>query len=382
MSPNPVSLPLHGVTLNHHTAPSALRERFAFGTDGLRATLREAKRTHGIERLVLLATCQRIEAYTASAALEDARERLTHWLADMGGVTPATIETHAVALDGWAAARHLCRVAAGLDSTLLGEAEILAQVAAAGRASVASHAASPVLKALVRAAVLAGERARGAVWSHFPRADIGSVAADVIAETVGPLHGAHAVVIGAGEVGRLAMRALRAHEVATLDLVNRTPERAAELCTRYGGMPHGLDALPDILAAADAVIVATGAMTPLLDAAGVSRVLQDRTDRPIVIIDAAMPRNVEPSVRDIPNVHLFDLDDLAPTLGRARDQRAGAIPGVEAIIEHELSGLATRYAQTLTLPSWQRIPAHAPSASMVPSPVGTTGACIALPANG
>lgn len=352
MSSHPApSLPVQCLTLNHRTAPAALREQVALSGETLSATLRSARQDYGIDRLVILSTCQRIELYSACASDVDARERLTHWLSSITGVAATTLAEHTEYFEGIAVARHLCHVAAGLDATLLGEAQILSQVASAIRTAVAVHAASPVLKALFRTAVRAGERARGAVWSAYPRTDVGSVAADVATATLGGLENKHGVVIGAGSVGELAVRALRAHGITSLALINRTIAHAESLAARYGATAYSRDAIPAMLRDADVIVVATSAPTYILDRSTFAEVRDVRATRPVVIIDAAMPRNVDPDIRVIPGVRLIDLEELTPAMSRAHEERTSAIPAVEAIIDEAVAALAAQYVASARTPA-------------------------------
>jgi glutamyl-tRNA reductase len=331
------------LTLNHRATPPRLRERFSLSGDALRSALQTARHTKGIERLVILSTCQRLELYSAHPAGVDTSEQLIEWLSEQTDLSAAEIRAHATYLTDVDAARHLHRVATGLDATLLGEAQILSQVAGAIRTAVAEHAASPALKTLFRSAVQAGERARGTVWSKYARSDIGSVALERVTELRGTLAGQHAVVVGAGEVGELALRALRSHGV-TVSLINRTIARGIELGEQFGATVHGLAELPALMHNADIVFVATSAPRYVVDEATVRHVMHDRQDRTLTIIDASMPRNADPAVRTLNGVTLVDLDDLEPSVARARAARENAIPAVEAIIESEIGSLVQRYA--------------------------------------
>jgi glutamyl-tRNA reductase len=272
----------------------------------------------------------------------------------------ADVAPHAVYLHGPAAVRHLCRVACGLDAAILGEAQVLAQVAGAIRQSVAAHAATPLLKDVFRSAVTVGERARRAVWAGYRAADIGSASADGADERLGGLAGVGAVVVGAGEVAELALRALHARSVGRLTVLNRSLERGEQLAERHGADAAGLDALPIALREADVVVVATGAPSIVVDVGMVQDALAARPDRPLVIVDAALPRNVDPAVRALAGAHLLDLNDLRPLFARASDERHDAIAAVEALIEGEVHALVTRRK------SWRG------AASSTARPVGET----------
>jgi glutamyl-tRNA reductase len=245
-------------------------------------------------------------------------------------------------MQGAAALRHLCRVACGLDAAILGEAQVLAQVAGALRVAVGAHTVTPLLKDVFRSAVSVGERARRAVWARYRAADIGWAAAEGAAHALDGLEGATAVVVGAGDVANLAVKALQARGVGRLTVINRTLARAEDIAARHGVDAHDMSALAEAVRSADVVIVATGAGSVVVDAAVVQQALAGRADRPLVVVDAALPRNVDAAVRGLPGAQLLDLTDLRPHFASASDERQEAAAAVEALIEAEVHALLTR----------------------------------------
>ncbi len=333
------------------SAPPPVREALTFAASGFRDALGRSHgkrpagrpasdRPAGLRRLVVLSTCHRVELYADVDDTGDmARELLIDWLASARGVDRGRVAAAACYMEDMDALRHLHRVTAGLDSALLGEAEIIAQVRAALQDSIAMHAASPALKAAFRSALTSAERARKAVWQRFPRADIGSVAVEAITAQLGDLTGRHALVLGAGRVGTLAARALH-HAGARLTIVNRTGERAATLAARFKAQWATFDDLEDAVAGVDAVIVATGAPHIVLGASMLASAAG--RIRPVVVVDTAMPRNADPAIPSMPNARLVDLDELHERTAAAHVERAEAVPEVEALVESAVVALGAR----------------------------------------
>lgn len=327
------------------TAGSELRERAAFPAAMLRPALALARHDPRIERLVILATCHRTELYAEIPQdCPSARETLLAWWAHHCSAPAGALASSAYTLSGVDAIRHLFRVTAGLDSVILGEAQIVSQVASSLKQSVAVHAASPLLKLAFKTAVRAGERARGSVWGRFEAASLGSAAVDAAAQTSGGLGGRNVVVVGAGEIAELALRSLAAHAPARVTIANRTIEPALEMAAHYGAAVCPLELLPSLLRDTDVVIAATRAPTFLIDQATVSSALHSRTDRPLILIDVSLPRNVDVGVRQVAGAQLIGIDDLGRYVVAAHAERSAVVPSVERIIDEELASLRLRLA--------------------------------------
>ncbi len=325
------------IGLSHHTAPVAVREQLSLGPDGLAAILDE--HTGDGER-ALLSTCNRFEVY---AALPDGSgETLLDCIAERRGVDRDALEPHLYRRDGLDVVRHLARVAAGLDSIVLGEPQILGQVGEALNRSVAHHRAGPYLRALFRTALRAGKRARAETGISRKPLSISSMAVRLARRRLGSLAGLRIAVVGTGEMGRLIVKTLRPDERAHLTLVNRRVEAARAFAGTVGAEAAPLERLPELLASADLLFFATGAPEPLLRVDAVRAA--GREERPLTLIDIGLPRNVAPAVAALPNVHLFDLDRLRGEVERSLTERRRSIPAVERIIEEEVE----RFAQ------WQR----------------------------
>jgi glutamyl-tRNA reductase len=314
------------VGISHHQAPVELRERAAL--DPKRAA--ELAKTLAGERseAVCLSTCNRTELYLADESPDGAEEKAEAALlaleADLG---PALYR-----LRDEEAALHLFRVAAGLDSLVPGEGEILGQV----RAAHAAGATGSILDRLFRQALHAGKKARAETAIGESPASVSSAAAALAGQVFGDLRGRAVVVIGAGKVGELAVRSLVARGAAIAFVANRTADRAHELAARFGGTPLSLERVGDALARADVVLSSTSAPGWTLTREVVERALPERRGRPLFLIDLAVPRDLDPRIHELDGCYLYDIDDLeavvAETLaGRSREaKRAETIVAAEA----------------------------------------------------
>jgi glutamyl-tRNA reductase len=336
-----VTLTVQCLGLNHRTAPVGMREQLGYTSDTIPAGLTRARNDPRIRHAIILSTCNRVEIYASIPNDVHPRGLLAEFLAAERGLDVRTIEPSLYYFDGVDAARHLCRVASGLDSLVLGESQILAQVTGALRRAISRRMVSRDLQALFDTAVRAARRARSDAWGVIEPASISSVAVDHARDVAGgSLAHAHVVVVGAGEVAGLAVRALRMHPIGSLTVVNRDYERAVDLAERGGGRARKLSELPDVLRDADVVLVTTGASHILLDTAMLSAVIAGRLHRRMIIGDISVPRNVAPEARRIEGIHLFDVDEVLPHLERSLLQLQLAAPAVEAIIEEEIETIA------------------------------------------
>jgi len=334
--------------ISHRTATSELRERAGFSTSLLHDALAAARRDPRIERLVVIATCHRTELYAETpASTADVRGTLLEWWSARCGIPESVLAAHAYSLHGLAAAEHLFKVAAGLDSVVVGEAQITGQVASSLRQSVGVHAASPLLKLAFKSAVRAGERARGMIWGRLQAASLGSAAVDAAAAAANGLAGRDVVVVGAGEIAELALRSLATHRPRRITIANRTMEAALEMGAHHGADACPLNLLPSLLRGADVVIAATRATSPLIDSRTVSAALVHRPDRPMTLVDVSLPRNVDIGVRSVSGAKVIGIDDLGPYVVAAHAERRAVIPVVERIVGEELALLEERLAARL-----------------------------------
>ena len=323
--------------LSHRTAPVELRERF--GTLGL-----GAERCPEVLEHAVLSTCYRVELYAFLVdGVEDARGALLDALADAHGVEREELVDHLYVHAGEDVARHLSRVATGLDSLVLGEAEILGQVRDAYES--AGDAAGPALTLLFRTAITAGRRARSETAIGANPATASSMALALADGVLGDLRARHALVVGAGRIGLQTLKAVTGRGVTDIAVANRTAEHATQAAARFGGSAYSLEDLEHALAWADLVVTATSAEEPVLRADLVRAAMAQRAERPLVIVDLAVPADVERTVADIDGVSLFDVDDLRAGLDDALAARLAEVPQVEAIVEEEVAGFGRRYRE-------------------------------------
>jgi glutamyl-tRNA reductase len=326
------------VGAGHPSAPLPIRERLALSPDGCGALLARA-RDAGVGEAVVLATCGRTELYAAGAASAPDPDALAAYLAEAGGVPLAEVAPYLERRRDHEAIAHLLRVASGAGALVLGESEILGQVARAHRRAAATGAAGPILGRVFGGAVRAGRRARVETAIGRAAVSIPSVAVEVVLRALGPLEGRTVVVLGAGETSALAVRAFLARGAAPPVVINRTLEHAEALAARFGAQALPLDRLASCLEDADVIVASTGAPHPLLSADAVRRVLPGRAGRPLAIVDMGVPRDVDPAVRDLAGVYYFDLDDLARAADENLNGRRTELPRVEAIVADETGRL-------------------------------------------
>jgi glutamyl-tRNA reductase len=314
------------VGVSHHRAPVELRERAALGREQAAELARVLKGESG--EAVCLSTCNRTELYLADESGEDAERRAeAALLALESELGPALYR-----LGDEAAALHLFRVAAGLDSMVPGEGENLGQV----RAAYDAGAPGPVLDRLFRQALHAGRKARVETAIGESPASVSSAAAALAEQVFGDLRGRKVLVVGAGKIGDLAARNLLSRGADIAWIANRTADRAAGLAARFGGEALPLDRVGEQLASADVVISCTSATGWILERSQVERVVPSRRGRPLFLIDLAVPRDLDPSIHELEDCYLYDIDDLqavvAVTLaGRRREaERAEGIVAEEA----------------------------------------------------
>jgi len=323
--------------LSHRTAPVELRERF--GTLGL-----GAERCPEVLEHAVLSTCYRVELYAFLAdGVEDARDVLIDALADAHGVERPALVDHLYVHSGEDVARHLSRVASGLDSLVLGEAEILGQVRDAFDA--AGEAAGPVLSVVFRTAISAGRRTRSETAIGANPGTASSMALSLAEGVLGDLRARHGLVVGAGRIGLQTLKAVTARGLANVAIANRTVERAAEAADRFDCSAYSLGALDEALAWADFVVTATSSETPVIGADVVRAALRGRPERPLVLVDLAVPADVEREVAGVEGVSLYDVDDLRAGLGEALASRLREVPRVEEIVEEEVAAFARRYRE-------------------------------------
>jgi len=329
---------IHCLGLNHRTANLNLRERLAFTAGDIREALAGLKAGYqpghtAVDEAVILSTCNRVEIY-AVAATPDFRN-LELFLAKFQQVTPGSLENHLYRHLDSEAIKHLFQVAAGVDSLVLGEPQILGQVMDAYELALDCGAVGPILEHLFMAAAHAGKRARTETAISQNPATISSMAVRLVEAVIGGLTAARVLVVGAGEMAELAVETLWKRGAWKIIVINRNPQRAQRLAERWGAQTASFEDLEKNLVETDILLSSTGAPHTVIQVPMVERALQARPGRSLVILDIAVPRDVEPAVGKLPGVHLYDMDALQARLGHSLASRRREIPRVEAILEEE-----------------------------------------------
>ncbi len=322
------------IGLSHKTAPIEVRERAAFAEDRLQAALAQATAIPGVGEAMIVSTCNRVELYCGIDA-EEAIAGVRRFLVDGRGL-PSDTHTHLYAHDGEHAVRHLFRVASSLDSMVVGESQILGQVKQAYAAALEAGTIGPVLGRTLPKAFALAKRVRSETDVARSSASIASAAVDLAAQIFGDLDGRQVLVVGAGKMGDLSARHLKAAGIAGLFVVNRTLERAQELAARLGGTAAPWDDLDRLLTRVDIVLCSTGASEPVIRVERVEKAMRSRKGRWLFVIDIAVPRDVEPAVGKLENVYLYDVDAIEQVVQSNRAGREREAEDAQAILEEEL----------------------------------------------
>ncbi|MGB0292498.1 MAG: glutamyl-tRNA reductase [Luteolibacter sp.] len=321
--------------LNHKTASIAVRERFAVGTHKLGEASTEFVKKTGAEEGIVVSTCNRTEFYLAGNNAQAILRRLEDHL--QKHVDPEDTQDHFYRKKCGDAARHLCRVASGLDSMMLGETEIFGQVKQAYQAAFEAGATKGVLNKLFQTAFRVGKKVRTETDIQVGSTSVASVAVDLAEKIFGHLKDSRVIVIGAGDTSRQTAQALMSRGASSIFVTNRSFERAEQLANEMGGKAVKFDEWQPVLAGVDVVISATGATHSVVMPFHVEAVRSVRKYRPLFFIDIAVPRDIDPAVGDIDEVYLYDIDTLEDLANEARQKRELQIKECEQIIDAELS---------------------------------------------
>lgn len=337
------------VGVNHRTAPLEALERLAVvGADLAGANRLLAEQTG---QAVVLHTCNRTELYTLAEDVEAAREAAAKTL-EAYGVEYQAAAPYTYAYHHADAARHLFRVTCSLDSMILGESEVLGQVREAFGAAVSAKTARSPMTHAFHQALRVGKRVRRDTDIGRNAQSVSYAFVELARRTLGGLDGAHALVVGAGEAGRLAAQALQNAGISRLTVMNRTEGRAAELAEDLGGAcVASLNVLATALVEHDIVISCTGSPERVVTQEHVSRAAEAREGRPLLLLDAALPRDVDPTVRDVPGVTLADMSDLDRVAETNRQRRRQEASRVETIVEEEVAGFLAWWDSLQVVPT-------------------------------
>jgi glutamyl-tRNA reductase len=316
--------------VSHHGAPLDVRERLAFRNVEVLPALARLRERVGAREGVLLSTCNRTELYV----VEGSQDAVAEGWRIMSERLGAEANGYGYVRRDRDAAAHLFRVASGMDSMIVGEAQIHGQVRDAWETS--RPAAGAVLNRLFQSALLTGGRVRSETTLGHGALSVSSAAVQLSKKIFGGLAGRRAMVLGAGEMAELALASLQQEGVRAAVVANRTFERATELAAQYGATAVHYDDAWEALADVDLLLCSTAAPRPVVSEARVRAAVERRGDRPLCILDIAMPRDVDPAVAKLANVFLYDMDDLHAVVSANLERRHGALPAADAVIADEV----------------------------------------------
>ena len=322
---------LYAIGLNHQTAPVALRERVAFGVDALSEALRDLFGKRLAREAAILSTCNRTEIYCHA----EEPDQVARWLADYHRLAVDNVKPHLYIHPGERAVTHAFRVASGLDSMVIGETQILGQLKQAVRTAEAAGTVGLILNKLFQKSYSVAKEVR--TQTDIGGASISMAAASVkLARRIFPtLEETHMLMIGAGEMIELAGTHFAAANPASITVANRTLSRGEALAAKLGASAITLAELPDVLARFDIIVTSTASSLPILGKGLLERVVRQRKHRPIFIVDLAVPRDVEPEARELDDIFLYSVDDLALLVRENLKLRQGAVEEAEAIVTEQ-----------------------------------------------
>ncbi|MHB8491130.1 MAG: glutamyl-tRNA reductase [Solirubrobacteraceae bacterium] len=357
--------------ISHKTAPVALRERLAFSQttalDFAAELIGAGERANGSEgsdqggqggqdgpaatEAVVLSTCNRTEIYQVTADPVRAEAHALSLLARRAAIRPTELAGSIYSPRNCDAARQLFRVTAGLESMIVGEAEIQGQVRRSYEAATDAGHTGPLIDRLFTAAITTGKRVRSETAIGASRVSIPSVAVDLASGTLGTLAERQVIILGAGETSELTAEALARQGAGTVFVANRHADRARSIAERFGGSVVSLEGLPDQLLEADIVVSSTSSPHHILGAEELDLVMGQRSERPLLLIDIAVPRDIDPRCGELEGVTLYDIDDLQEALDHNLNRRAEEVPQAERIVEQEIRRFARWLGQVDTLPT-------------------------------
>jgi glutamyl-tRNA reductase len=325
------------VGISHRTAPVELRERIDFQARGLEASLRALAARGAVREAVVLSTCNRAELYGVSDEVDQGRSAFVDFITEFHNVDRQSLQPHVYQIADLDVARHLFRVAAGLDSLVVGEPQILGQVKEAHSVAGATHVVGPFLNRLFHSSFAVGKRVRTETGLGSGAVSVSFAAVSLAKKIFGDLKGRTVLVVGAGEMGKLTAIHMKSQGVHQVTIVSRTMAHAARTAEAIGGASAApWEELDTLMGNADIVITATGAVSPILTKAHIESVMRPRRNRPLFLIDIAMPRDVEPAAGEIEQVFLYNIDDLQATVRENLARRASEVARAEVIVGEEV----------------------------------------------
>jgi len=325
------------VGVSHRTAPIELRERLDFSARGVDRALTALSGTGAHHEATIVSTCNRVELYVACDDSNAARGAIQHFLSEFHGIPREQLAPHIYSKTGQEAVAHLYRVAAGLDSLVMGEPQILGQVKEAFGVASQLGSTGPLLNKLFHSAFAAGKRVRSETALAEGAVSVSYAAVELARKIFGTLKGRTVLVIGAGEMGKLTAVHMQSQGIGRLIITSRTAAHAEALASSIGGSAMPWDALATSLVDADILITATGASTPIISRAVIAQTMKARRQRPLFIIDIAVPRDVEGNAGDLEEVFLYNIDDLQAVVQENISKRGTEATDAEKIIGQEVA---------------------------------------------
>ena len=345
-------MPLVCLGLSHHTAPVEVRERHAFAPAKMVETLVALRDYEAVREALMLQTCGRLELYAELDDYENGVAQLKTFLGNFRHGDVGDMDSYMYTLLGTQAVEHLFRVSTGLDSMLIGEAEILGQVKDAYVQAQRARSVGKTLNTLFRAALEAGKSARTHTAIAEDTTSVAGAAVECAKQHVDGLSGKSVLVIGAGRMGAIAARRFKAEGARDIVVLNRSHKRAQEVADELGGIARAAEmpGLISALASADVVVTSTGASHFILTPGNVAEAMLARPERPLYIVDIAVPRDVDPEATRIPGVGLTDIDALKGVVDTTLEKRREAIPHVEEIIAEHVERFGRWYHSRVAVP--------------------------------
>ena len=344
--------------ISHKTAPVALREKLALPGPQLAAFLQDVMAAPEIVEAVAISTCNRTEVYLVATDGVKGETAALGAFAARAGIRPTELAEVIYSPRNCDAARQLFRVTAGLESMIVGESEVQGQVKRSYEVALGAGTTGPLTNRLFTAALAAGKRVRAETGIGLGAASVSTVAVDLATDLLGDLAGRPVVIIGAGETAELTAQALAAKGVTTIFVANRHAARARSLADRFGGTVLPLDRLPDQLEQADVLLCATASPHPIVERDELEVVMRARGGRPLLVLDIAVPRDVEASCGELEGVRLVDMDGMQRVVARNLRVRAGEVARGEEIIEEEISRFASWMGTLDVVPTVAALRAH------------------------
>ena len=355
------------IGLNHHSAPLDVRARFAFTPERLPAALRSLRErlARAAPEATLLSTCNRTELYVAAgdaaagAAAADLAQPALAWLAEQGGASGARLADHAYVAEGSAAARHAFRVAAGLDSMVLGEPQILGQIKLAVREAGLAGTLGSTLHQLFQRSFAVAKEVRSATEIGAHSVSMAAAAVRLSLQLFEDLSQVRVLLVGAGEMIELTAAHFAGRQPLAMTLANRTAERSQRLARRFGAQAMPLADLPLRLHEFDVVVSCTASTLPIIGLGAVERALKSRRRRPMFMVDLAVPRDIEPEVARLADVYLYTVDDLSALVQTGGEKRQAAVARAEEIVDAGVRGFAHWLEQRASVPLIRAVAAQA-----------------------